>query len=437
LFTVRVASSAAGPYKIHMTAKIKKILAREILDSRGNPTVWVKIQVEGGFEGVASVPSGASTGTHEALELRDGDKTRYGGKGVLKAVDNVNTILNKKLAGMDASRQRQLDEAMLHVDGTENKSKLGANAILGVSLAASRAAAAAAEMPLYEYLRSTFRIAKKGWAMPLPMMNILNGGAHADFALDMQETMIIPKMKRFAERVRAGSEVYHALGKILKKKGFPVGVGDEGGYAPHLESNESAFQVVLDAVEEAGYEPGKDISLGADVASSEFYDQDKKLYVMNVDKRSLKSDEMIAMYDKWLRKYPLMLIEDGLAEDDWDNWQELTRRLGKKLTLIGDDLFVTNVRRLDQGIKRGVANAILIKVNQIGSLSETMDAIMMAQEAGYKVAISHRSGETADTFIADLAVAVGSEFIKTGSLSRSERLEKYNRLMEIEEETGA
>ena len=419
-----------------MSQKISSIQAREILDSRGNPTVSVRVTGDGGAVGIASVPSGASTGTHEALELRDGDKKRYGGKGVLKAVAHVNDLLSKKLKGLDLSMPRRLDEAMLHVDGTENKSKLGANAILGVSLAAARAGAAADGQPLYAWLRSAYRLDNKDWHLPLPMMNILNGGAHADFALDMQETMVIPKQKLFAERVRAGSEVYHALGKILKQKGFATTVGDEGGYAPRLPSNEEAFRVVLDAIEAAGYEPGKEVALGADVAASEFYDAGKKSYMMKVDKRSLTGEEMVGLYDSWLRQYPIMLIEDGLAEDDWDNWQEMTRRLGKKLTLIGDDLFVTNVRRLEQGIQRSVANAILIKVNQIGTLSETIDAIVMAQKAKYKVAISHRSGETADTFIADLAVAVGSEFIKTGSLSRSERLEKYNRLMEIEEEVG-
>jgi enolase len=417
-----------------MSSKIKNIIAREILDSRGNPTVWVKVEVEGGFEGTAAVPSGASTGSHEALELRDGDKKRYGGKGVLKAVANVNEVLRKKLFGLDVTLQRKLDEAMLQLDGTENKAKLGANAILGVSLAAARAGAAARGVPLYAYLRSIYGITSKDYSLPLPMMNVMNGGAHADFALDFQECMIIPKMKRFSERVRAGSETFHALAKILKKKGFVTTVGDEGGFAPRLPSNEEALKTILDAIEEAGYTPGKDIALGMDPAASEFYDADKKVYTLKVDKKTLKTQEMIAMWDQLLRKYPLMTLEDGLAEDDWEGWEDLTQKLGKKLTLVGDDLFVTNVRRLEQGIRRGVANAILIKVNQIGTLSETMDAIMMALEHDYKVAISHRSGETADTFIADLAVATSAQFIKTGSLSRSERLEKYNRLMEIEAE---
>ncbi|MEK9151815.1 MAG: phosphopyruvate hydratase [Patescibacteria group bacterium] len=415
-----------------MAAKIKDIHAREILDSRGNPTLSVKVTVEGGFVGVASVPSGASTGSHEALEMRDGDKARYEGRGVLKAAANVNEKIRKALNNADVTRQRKLDEIMLDLDGTDNKSKLGANAILGVSLAAARAGAASSNAELFEYLRAAYGIAKKGTVMPLPMMNIMNGGRHADWSIDFQECMIIPKMKSFSERVRAGSEVFHALARILKKKGYVTTVGDEGGYAPRLPSNEEAFKVILDAVEDAGYAPGKDIALGADVAASEFYDADKKKYVLNVDKKSLSPNEMIAMLDGLLKKYPVLLIEDGLAEDDWENWETLTSKLGKKLTLIGDDLFVTNVKRLQMGISRRVANAILIKVNQIGSLSETMDTIQLAQENNYKIAISHRSGETADTFIADLAVAVGAEFIKTGSLSRSERLEKYNRLMEIE-----
>ncbi len=416
--------------------KITDVRAREILDSRGNPTLEVRVTLDGGFEGRASVPSGASTGTHEALELRDEDPKRYGGKGVRKAVEHVNVILKKKIVGMDSNQHRRLDEVMLAADGTENKSRLGANAILGVSLATARAAAVANGMPLYRWLRQAFGITRKDFPMPFPMMNVLNGGQHADFALDMQETMLIPRMPKFHERVRAGSEIFHALGKILKKKGFVTTVGDEGGYAPKLSANEKAFEFALAAIEEAGYAPGKDVSLGADVAASEFYDAKKGVYRMAVDKAVLSSAEMVSMYERWLKKYPLLLIEDPLAEDDWDAWESITKKLGKKLTLIGDDLFVTNVRRLQEGISRQVANSILIKLNQIGSLSETMDTIMLAQKNGYKIAISHRSGETADTFIADLAVAVSAEFIKTGSLSRSERLEKYNRLMDIEIETG-
>ncbi len=417
--------------------KITEIKAREILDSRGNPTVEVRVTVEGGVSAKASVPSGASTGSHEALELRDGDASRYGGKGVRKAVANVNDVLAKKLRGMDAGSQRRVDEAMLHIDGTENKSKLGANAILGVSLATARVAATASGVQLHEYVRTAFGIRGADHPMPLPMMNVLNGGAHADFALDMQETMLIPRQKTMRERVRAGSEVFHALGALLKKRGFVTTVGDEGGYAPKLPQNEKAFAFALDAIEEAGYLPGRDIALGADVAASEFYDAKKRRYVMKVDGNTLDAAGMISMYEKWLKKYPIMSIEDGLAEDDWDNWEDLTKKLGKKLTLVGDDLFVTNVRRLEQGISRHIGNAILIKVNQIGSLSETMDTIFLAQKHGYKIAISHRSGETADTFIADLAVATRADFIKTGSLSRSERLEKYNRLMEIEDAVTA
>ncbi|KPJ85316.1 enolase [Parcubacteria bacterium SG8_24] len=418
-----------------MANAIKDIKAREIIDSRGNPTVSVRVEVEGGVSGTASVPSGASTGVHEALELRDGDSKRYHGKGVLKAVENVNTKIRKRLVGLDVTLQRRLDNLMLELDGTDNKSKLGANAILGVSLAVARAGAAARKMPLYRYLRSVFGIRKEGFPMPLPMMNILNGGRHADWAIDFQECLIIPKMKLFRERVRAGSEIFHVLAEILKKKGHVISVGDEGGYAPRLQSNEKAFKLIVDAIESAGYRPGRDVSLGADAAASEFYDEKKDRYVLKADDKELTAKQLDALYERWLSKYPFMTLEDGLSEDDWDNWEAHTKRLGKKLVLVGDDLFVTNVRRLEMGIKRRVANAILIKVNQIGSLSETMDTIMMAQEHGYKIAVSHRSGETADTFIADLSVAVGAEFIKTGSLSRSERLEKYNRLMEIESET--
>lgn len=417
-----------------MPDRIKDIRAMEILDSRGNPTVAVKVFVQGGIVGEASVPSGASTGAHEALELRDGDKSRYGGKGVLKAVRNVNTKIKKALVGQDVTRQRKLDDMMLALDGTENKSRLGANAILGVSLACARAGAQARKKPLYGYLRSTYRLKEKVFRMPLPMMNVLNGGRHADFAIDFQECIIIPRMRRFSERVRAGSEVFHALARILKKKGFVTSVGDEGGYAPHLRSNEQAFQLIMQAIRSAGYRPGKDIALGSDVAASEFYDKKKKRYVLKTDKKSLTAEKLDDLYSKWFRKYPFMTLEDGLDEDDWDNWVEHTRRHGRKMVLIGDDLFVTDVKRLQKGIDMKVANAILIKVNQIGSLSETMDTIMLARKHGYKIAISHRSGETADSFIADLAVAMNADFIKTGSLSRSERLEKYNRLMEIEDE---
>ena len=412
--------------------KITDIRAREILDSRGNPTVEVSVTVDGKITAKASVPSGASTGSHEALELRDGDKARYGGKGVLKAVANVNDNLAKRLKGSDVTSQRRIDESMLAADGTDNKSKLGANAILGVSLAVARAAAVAQDMPLHASIRRAFGVKGADIPMPLPMMNILNGGAHADFAIDLQECIVIPKHKTFRERVRAGSEIFHALGKSLKSKGFATTVGDEGGYAPKLGGNEKAFQLILDAIEEAGHAPGRDVMLGMDVAASEFYDAKKRKYDMQADGKARDAAAMIAMYEQWMKKYPIMTIEDPFAEDDWNAWEDMTKKLGKKVTLVGDDLFVTNVKRLEQGIGRGVANSILIKVNQIGTLTETMDAIMLAQKNAYKIAISHRSGETADTFIADLAVAVRADFIKTGSLSRSERLEKYNRLMEIE-----
>jgi enolase len=416
--------------------KIKDIKAREILDSRGNPTVSVKVTLSDGSVGIAGVPSGASTGTREALELRDGDKKRYGGKGVLKAVANVNGPIAKALKGMDPRKQRQIDQAMIDLDGTENKSKLGANAILGASMAVCRAAAVSARKPLYRWLRQgAFKkdLAKlKGYKLPVATMNLLNGGAHAGFAIDFQETMAVPLQKSMKERVRAGSEVFHALAKILKGLGFQTSVGDEGGYAPQLGSNEKAMELIMQAIKEAGYEPGKDIALGADVAASEFFNEEKKVYELKCENRTLTSAEMTAMYEKWLEKYPIISLEDGLSEKDWDNWVEHTARLGKKMTLVGDDIFVTNPKILAEGIRRKVGNAILIKLNQIGSVSETIDAIVLAKKNGYKTSISHRSGETADTFIADLAVAVNSEFIKTGSVSRSERLEKYNRLMEIE-----
>lgn len=420
--------------KIDMAKKIKKITGYEILDSRGNPTISIKIEVEGGVSAVAAVPSGASTGTHEALELRDGNPKRYRGQGVLKAIKNVNTSIAKRLVGLDVTRQQVLDQAMIELDGTDNKSRLGANAILGVSLAAARAGAVIKKQPLYSYIRSTYRLVYRGFKLPLPMMNVLNGGRHADWAIDFQECLIIPQQRKFAERVRAGAETFHALKKILKENGYETSVGDEGGYAPHLKSNEQAFDLIMEAIKAAGYRPGKDIKLGADIAASEFYDAKNGRYELKLDRKSLTAEQLTELYAGWIKKYPFMTLEDGLAEDDWDNWTEQTKHLGGKLTLVGDDLFVTDAERLQRGIKQKVANAILIKVNQIGSLSETIDAIELAHANGYVTSISHRSGETIDTFIADLAVAVNSEFIKTGSLSRSERLEKYNRLMEIERE---
>jgi len=416
---------------------IREIKAREILDSRGNPTVEVKMTLSDGTAAKASVPSGASTGVHEALELRDHDRRRYRGQGVLKAVANVNDVIAPALLGMEVQQQRKLDARMKELDGTANKERLGANAILGVSLAAAHAGAASLRMPLYHYLRDVFQLEYDGYRLPLATMNVMNGGVHADWSTDFQESMIIPRQRKFRERVRCGSEVFHALRSILKAKGYSVGVGDEGGFAPKLKRNIQTFELMALAVRKAGYKLGRDVAFGMDPASSEFYDAKKKKYVLKADKKKLDAAGMIKLYASLLKKYPVLFLEDGCAEDDWDGWKKLTDALGKKVALVGDDLFVTNVDRLRLGLERGVANAILIKVNQIGSLSETIDTIRLAQAHGYKVAVSHRSGETADTTIADLAVAVNAEFIKTGSLSRSERLEKYNRLMEIEQETDA
>lgn len=416
---------------------IKSIKALEILDSRGNPTVRVKVTLSNGIVGAASVPSGASTGVYEALELRDGDKKRYGGKGVLKAVNNVNKVIAPKLIGKEPTKQWQIDKLMIKLDGTENKSKLGANAILGVSLAVAQAAAQAAGLPLYRYLRRTFRLKYRTWQMPFPTINILNGGAHADWSLDIQEFMIVPQQKTINERIRCGVEIFHALGKILKSKGFTTLKGDEGGYAPKLKGNERAFQLIMQAIRKAKYIPGRQVKLAIDAAASEFYNEQNQKYELKADKKSLTAQEMIELEKQWVAKYPLISIEDGLDEDDWQNWVDLTKQLGKKISLVGDDLFVTNVKRLRKGIKMKVGNAILIKLNQIGTLLETIEAIELAHKKKYKTSISHRSGETCDTFIADLAVAVNSEFIKAGSLSRSERVAKYNRLLEIEEEIKA
>ncbi len=355
----------------------------------------------------------------------------------MKAVANVNVKIKKVVVGLDAANQRAVDEAMLTLDGTPNKSRLGADAILGVSLATARSAAQSVGVPLYRWLRTAYGLDTKSWPMPVPTMNILNGGAHADFAIDFQECMVIPHQKTMRERVRCGAEIFHELGKLLKKLGHVISVGDEGGYAPRLKSNEEAFKIIAQAVKSAGYNLGKDVMLGMDVAASEFYDEKRKVYALKVENKEIDAKGMTNLFERWINKYPIESIEDGLSQDDWTNWEYQTKRLGCCATLVGDDLFVTNVERLEEGIKRNVANAILIKVNQIGTLSETMDTIMLAKENGYKTSISHRSGETADTFIADLAVAVSSEYIKTGSLSRSERLEKYNRLMEIEDEITA
>ncbi len=415
--------------------KIKNINAREILDSRGNPTISVKVILSDGSIGEASVPSGASTGIHEALELRDENKKRYGGKGVLKAVDNVNKKIFPALKNKKAFAQKEIDEIMIALDGTENKKKLGANAMLGVSLACARAAAASKNRPLYKYIRSTYHLKYKGFKMPFATMNILNGGQHADNSLSMQEFMIVPLAGSFKERVRIGSEVFHSLKRILKKRNHVTAVGDEGGFAPNLANNEAAFKIILNAVEKAGFVPGKDVATACDVAASEFYDSRKGLYEFEKGKKKRYSPkELIDIYKTWPKKFHCLSIEDGLDQDDWVGWQKMTKRLGKRVILVGDDLFVTNKKRLEQGITMEVANAILIKLNQIGTLTETIETIKLAQKNGYQTSVSHRSGETCDTFIADLAVAVNSEFIKTGSMSRSERIAKYNRLMEIEQE---
>lgn len=410
--------------------KISKVQAREILDSRGNPTIEVDVVLAGGVIGRAAIPSGASTGEHEAIELRDGDKKRYLGKGVLKAVENVNTLIAKRIKGMDVDDQKKIDRAMIDLDGTENKSKLGANAILGASLAAARAAANSKKMPLYRYLGGT-----KAKVLPVPLMNVLNGGLHADNNLDLQEFMIAPAgLVSFKEALRAAAEVFHTLKKILKDRGEATSVGDEGGFAPNLKSNEEAVQVIVQAIEKAGYKPGKDIYIALDPAASSVYENEK--YELKSENRSLSNSGMVKLFADWVSKYPIISIEDGLAEDDWSGWKEMTDVLGKKIQLIGDDLFVTNVKRLQMGIDKGVANSILIKVNQIGSLTETLDTINLAKKAGYTAVISHRSGETEDTTIADLVVATGVGQIKTGSLCRSERVAKYNQLLRIEEELG-
>lgn len=413
-------------------ATIKKITAREILDSRGNPTIEVEVSLNNKIKAWAAVPSGASTGSHEALELRDGDVKRYGGKGVLKAVANVNKKIAPKLLGMNPKDQQKIDKLMLELDGTKNKSKLGANAILGVSLAVARAAAIDVKKPLYAYLKNKYWSKDKKWSFPVPMMNILNGGSHAGWSIDIQEFMITPQQKNIKEAIRCGAEIFHALKGILKDMKYPITVGDEGGYAPTLPGNDKAMEVMDQAVAKAGYQFGKDVKIAIDAASSEFFKGG--LYNMKADKANRNYNQMVDMYKAWIEKYPIQSLEDGLAEDDWDGWKKLTQETGKKISLVGDDLFVTNVERLKDGIDQGVGNAILIKLNQIGSLTETVECIKLAQANKYKVAVSHRSGETADDFIADLAVASSAEFIKTGSLCRTERVAKYNRLMEIWDE---
>jgi enolase len=413
--------------------KIQKIKAREVLDSRGNPTVEVDCVLDNGVLGRSIVPSGASTGEHEALELRDGDKKRFLGKGVLKAVGNVNNLIAPTVVGQDPTLQSHIDQVMLAMDGTKNKSKLGANAMLGVSMAVARAAAQAHDLALYRYIGGV-----KASVLPVPMMNIVNGGAHADNNVDMQEFMIMPVgAANLPEAVRMGAEVFHNLKKILHDGGHGTAVGDEGGFAPNLRSNQEAIEFILRAIEAAGYKPGDQIALALDAASSEFFDKTSGKYVFKKSDQSARTaGDMVRLYAEWVSKYPIVSIEDGLAEDDWDGWQALTRELGKTVQLVGDDLFVTNTERLARGMGMGVANAILIKVNQIGTLTQTLDAINMARKASYGIVISHRSGESEDTFIADLAVATNAGQIKTGSMSRTDRVAKYNQLLRINEELG-
>jgi len=412
--------------------EIDLVHAREVLDSRGNPTVEAEVVLTSGAIGRAIVPSGASTGEHEAVELRDGDKSRYQGKGVLKAVDNVNLIIGPHLEGMDAASQAEIDSEMIELDGTDNKGKLGANAILAVSMATARAMANYYEQPLYRYLGGI-----NANILPCPMMNIINGGAHADSNVDFQEFMVMPVgAPSFTEALRWGAETFHALKSVLKKKGYNTAVGDEGGFAPSLKANVEAIEVILEAIQAAGYKPGEEIAIALDPASSEFF-QDGKYIFKKSDKSVKTSAEMVKFYADWARQYPIVSLEDGLAENDWEGWKLLTDELGKKIQLVGDDIFVTSTALLARGIDSGVANSILIKVNQIGTVTETLDAIEMARRNGYSAVISHRSGETEDTFIADLAVATGTGQIKTGSASRTDRIAKYNQLMRIEEELGA
>jgi len=412
-------------------SEIVDVYAREILDSRGNPTLEVEVYLESGAFGRAAVPSGASTGEREALELRDGDKSRYLGKGVIQAVDNVNNELAEEIIGMDADDQVGIDQKMIELDGTEYKSKYGANAILGVSLAVAKAAAEEAGLPLYKYIGGA-----NARELPLPMMNIINGGAHADNNVDIQEFMIMPAgAGSFKEALRMGAEIFHALKGVLKGKGYNTAVGDEGGFAPNLKSNEEALEVIMEAIVKAGYKPGEDVLLALDVASSELFDKEKGVYTLENETQKVKTrEEMVDFYENLVNKYPIISIEDGMAENDWEGWKLMTDRLGKRIQIVGDDLFVTNPKILKEGIQKGIANSILIKLNQIGTLTETLEAIEMAKRAGYTTVISHRSGETEDTTLADLAVAVNSGQIKTGSLCRTDRVAKYNQLLRIEDE---
>ena len=414
-----------------MKTTITDVWAREILDSRGNPTLEVEVSLEDGTIGRAAVPSGASTGENEAVELRDGDKARYNGKGVLKAVENVNSVLSEEVVGFDTTDQIGIDKMMIALDGTPNKGKLGANAILGVSLAVAKAAAQSLHVPLYRYIGGT-----NAKILPVPMMNILNGGSHADNNVDFQEFMIMPiDAPSFAEALRMGAEVFHSLKSVLKKKGYNTAVGDEGGFAPNLKSNEEALEVIIDAIQKANYKPGEQIYIALDPAASEFFDTDKKKYIFSKSDKSEKSPEQMAKYwEGWTKQYPIASLEDGMAEQDWEGWKMLTDAVGKKVQLVGDDIFVTNVEYLSKGIDMGVANSILVKVNQIGTLTETLDCIEMAKRAHYTAVVSHRSGETEDTTIADIVVATNCGMIKTGSASRTDRIAKYNQLIRIEEE---
>jgi enolase len=418
-------------------SQIDHIHAREILDSRGNPTVEADVTLVNGVMGRAAVPSGASTGEHEAVELRDGDPKRYGGKGVLKAVQNVNEVIAPELKGLKALDQAAVDRRLLELDGTPNKSNLGANALLAVSMANARAAANHQELPLYRYLGGLNRLSGSGAnTLPVPMMNIINGGAHADNNVDFQEFMIVPVgAGRFSEALRMGAEIFHTLKSVLKKKGYATSVGDEGGFAPNLKSNEEAIETILEAITQAGYQPGENVLLALDPAASEFFDGDGYVFKKS-DGRKLTSDQMVSFWQDWAGKYPIISIEDGMAENDWDGWKSLTDAIGQRVQLVGDDLFVTNTTFLQKGIELGVANSILIKVNQIGTLSETLECIELAKSNGRTAVISHRSGETEDAFIADLAVATDAGQIKTGSLSRSDRIAKYNQLLRIEEALG-
>lgn len=416
-------------------ATIAQLTAREILDSRGNPTIEAKIILDNGLTAKASVPSGASTGTHEAHELRDGDNNRYGGKGVLQAINNIKEIIAPQLIGQDITALSEIDKVMIELDGTANKQKLGANSILAVSMACARAGALATGQELYAYLASNYNFSVDNYRLPTPSFNIFNGGKHADTNVDFQEFMILPLVQNtVAEKIRLGSEIFHALGEIMREVGLDTDLGNEGGYAPHVERSEQVMEMIVKAISRAGYQPKEQVGVGLDVGSSELYNQATNKYVFSLDKWQFSADELIAKYREWFEKYPIISIEDGLAEDDWQGWQKMTTELGDRMLLIGDDLFVTQTERLRQGIADKAANAILIKLNQVGTVTETIDCIKIAQQNNYKIMISHRSGETNDDFIADLAVAVGADYIKSGSLARGERLAKYNRLMEIEEQ---